>query len=228
MVRRDVVRFAGAGANGGSFSPGGLVLKGVDKVLASRYEACQDFAAAQRASNPAASPRSIADLAVTRATKELTTIGAATGATAAVPGAGTAAALAMVAVDITASGARIAEMIMRVGAAYNEPLDEMEQRRAAVLTILLAGAGGAKAVERLAGEVGKGLGKKSLARISGQQLSVINRALGRTIVTKYGTQRGAITLGRAIPFGIGSAIGGGGNFLLARSTGKAAIAFFQD
>lgn len=43
-----------------------------------------------------------------------------------------------------------------------------------------------------------------------------------------GSRRGAITLGRAIPFGIGGVIGGGGNYLPAKGVGKAAIAFFQD
>ncbi|MFN0029914.1 MAG: hypothetical protein ACKV2O_22390 [Acidimicrobiales bacterium] len=98
----------------------------------------------------------------------------------------------------------------------------------AVLVILLGGAGGAGAVEKLAAEMGKGLGKKSMSKITGAQLRVINRALGRTIVTKYGTQRGAITLGRVIPFGIGGVIGGGGNYLLGKGTGKAAIKYFED
>jgi hypothetical protein len=52
-------------------------------------------------------------------------------------------------------------------------------------------------------------------------------AVGRTSITKYGTKRGAIALGRAFPFGIGAAIGGGANYLWARALVNRANSFFK-
>lgn len=54
----------------------------------------------------------------------------------------------------------------------------------------------------------------------------LNRALGRTIVTKYGTRRGAIGFGRALPLGIGAVIGGTANYALVRAIGRQADSFF--
>ncbi|MDP1792789.1 MAG: hypothetical protein Q8K63_01520, partial [Acidimicrobiales bacterium] len=54
----------------------------------------------------------------------------------------------------------------------------------------------------------------------------VNGKLGRTIVTKYGTRRGAVALGRVLPFGIGAAIGGAANYGLIRVIGRQADAFF--
>ena len=47
-------------------------------------------------------------------------------------------------------------------------------------------------------------------------------------MTKYGTKRGAVALGRALPFGIGAAIGGGANYAFARAIAGHADRFFRD
>lgn len=73
---------------------------------------------------------------------------------------------------------------------------------------------------------GKGLGEKLTRRISTGALMRINRAVGRTIVTKYGTKRGAVALGRVLPFGIGAVIGGTANFAAARIIASQADRFF--
>jgi hypothetical protein len=220
----DAARTAGTAVR----APGRLVLEAVDEVLEKRYEASLEWVVEQRGKRPGASQREVALLAIRQVEKEVTAIGAAVGGAAAVPGTGTGAALAAIAVDITATTARLAEMVLRVAAAYGHALTSLEERRAAVLVIFVGGAGGAGSVEKLAGELGKGLSKKALSRISGQQLRALNKALGRTIITKYGVKRGAITPGRVLPFGIGAAIGGGGNLLVARAIGRYALRFFDD
>lgn len=54
-------------------------------------------------------------------------------------------------------------------------------------------------------------------------LQRINTKVGFTLITKYGTKRGGIALGRLIPFGVGAAIGGGFNYTTMKSFKKAAI-----
>jgi len=103
----------------------------------------------------------------------------------------------------------------------------VEERRAWVLAVLAWGEGAATGFKKLAGELGKGLGGKAVSKIPTTALRSINKALGITIVTKYGTKRGAIALGRALPFGIGAVIGATANYLGVRAVGRHADNFFK-
>lgn len=47
-------------------------------------------------------------------------------------------------------------------------------------------------------------------------LQKINKKVGTTILTKYGTKRGGIALGKLIPFGVGAAVGGGFNYFVMK------------
>jgi hypothetical protein len=48
----------------------------------------------------------------------------------------------------------------------------------------------------------------------------INRTLGANFVTKYGTKRGIIAIGKVAPFGFGLVIGAGGSLALQREDGS--------
>jgi len=76
----------------------------------------------------------------------------------------------------------------------------------------------------------RGTSKVAIAqfkRVPGEVFKRINRRVGTTIVTKYGTKRGGIAIGRLIPFGIGALVGG--FFNLATMTGfkHAAINYYR-
>lgn len=55
----------------------------------------------------------------------------------------------------------------------------------------------------------------------------INRKVGTTIVTKYGTKRGGISVGRLIPFGVGALVGGGFNLATMKGFKAAAIRYYE-
>ena len=55
----------------------------------------------------------------------------------------------------------------------------------------------------------------------------INSRVGATIITKYGTKRGGIALGRLVPFGVGVIVGGGFNLVTMRMFKKAAISYYK-
>jgi hypothetical protein len=63
-------------------------------------------------------------------------------------------------------------------------------------------------------------------RVSGAVFTRINQKLGTTVFTKWGTKRGGIALGRLIPIGVGTAVGGGMNYLAARSFGAACLKYY--
>jgi hypothetical protein len=55
----------------------------------------------------------------------------------------------------------------------------------------------------------------------------INRKVGTTIVTKYGTKRGGIAVGRLIPCGVGAVVGGGFNLATMKAFKKSAITYYK-
>jgi len=63
--------------------------------------------------------------------------------------------------------------------------------------------------------------------VSGKILQKINQKVGFTLLTKYGTKRGGITLGKLIPFGIGVAIAGTFNYVTMNNFKKSAIEYFK-
>jgi hypothetical protein len=55
----------------------------------------------------------------------------------------------------------------------------------------------------------------------------INKRVGTTILTKYGTKRGGMAVGRAIPFGVGVIVGGGFNLATMKGFKRIAIKYFK-
>lgn len=201
---------------------GEIVLAAVDKAVDLRWEPARRNAA----STSGTIDERVAQLRRTFA-RELATVGAATGGIAAVPAAGTGTALATGAAELGWFTTRSADLILAIAAVHGHTEPSVEERRMWLLSVLAFGYGAATTVTRLAGEMGKGLGKRATTRIPAETLKSINRAIGRTIVTKYGTKRGVVALGTALPFGIGAAIGGGANYALTRGIARHADSFFR-
>ena len=61
----------------------------------------------------------------------------------------------------------------------------------------------------------------------GKLLQVINRKVGTTVLTKYGTKRGGVALGKLIPFGVGVLIGGGFNYLTMKNFKRRTVDYFS-
>lgn len=84
-----------------------------------------------------------------------------------------------------------------------------------------------------AADAGKRVGTKVAVkqfnqRVSGDVFKRINQKLGTTVVTKWGTKRGGVAVGRLIPLGVGAAVGGGANYLAVRSFGAACMKFYNE
>jgi hypothetical protein len=48
------------------------------------------------------------------------------------------------------------------------------------------------------------------------KINAVNKVLGRHFVTKYGTKKGILVVGKVVPFGIGAVIGGTANGLFSQ------------
>ena len=201
---------------------GDLLLEAVDKGVNTRWEPARERAAKAAG---ATLPARVAEVRKMFA-QELGLVGAGTGGAGAVPGVGTAAVLATAAGDIAWTTVRLADLVLTIAHLHGHDKADVEERRMWVLAVLAGGATATRFAEKLATEAGKGLGAKATAAVSTQMIQQFNRAMGRTIVTKYGTKRGAVALGKALPFGIGALIGGGFNYGTVRVVSRTADRFF--
>jgi hypothetical protein len=58
-------------------------------------------------------------------------------------------------------------------------------------------------------------------------LKAINKKVGTTVLTKYGTKRGGVALGKLIPFGVGVVVGGGFNYLTMKAFKSHALRYYS-
>ena len=199
------------------------VLTAVDQAVTTRWETAQ-----RRAADAAGETVEDRVKSVTRSfARELTALGAAGGAASAAPGVGTVGAVATTAAEFTWFTLRVSDLILTIAVLHGHHRASVEERRAWILSILAFGDTANRGFAKVAQEAGKGLGKKAVNAIPTKSLQAINRALGRTVVTKYGTKRGAVALGRLFPFGIGAALGGGFNYVTVRALARQSDRFFR-
>lgn len=166
------------------------------------------------------------DALTTSIKKELGFAGAAAGGAAAVPGVGLATTSAAFAVELGWTTLRLADLIMTIAAIHGHDRATIDERRLWVLSILTYRDGAASVVTQLADDLADPRnGARSISRRSLQRMNAI---MGRTIVSKYGARRGVAALGRAVPFGVGAALGYGINTRTVTTTARHAHAFFTN
>jgi hypothetical protein len=176
-----------------------------------------------------------ADLArreISAITKKLTAAGVVAALPGAVPGLGTAAQVVATGGSISAETYMIlrnlAMMQFVVAGLYGHDVFAPDRKEeTAIIFGLQTG------VIQPAKEAGTRLGTKIAIKqfnqhVSGAVFRKVNQKISTTVVTKWGTKRGGIAVGRLIPFGVGSAVGGGMNYASARGFGRAVMTYYDD
>lgn len=198
------------------------VVRGVDKVLAVQRPLVLAHIRSIRLRHPDDSPAELIHRLEKRYITAVTAGGAGVGAAAVVPGIGTGASLALAGVEtfgFIESTALFAQSVAEVhGIAVNDP----DRARALVLALMLGGPG-VDLVRQLS-KTATG-GKLTLNKHWGDLIttslptssvaSLVDK-LKPMFLRQLATRGGASVLGKAAPFGIGAAIGGLGNNLMAR------------
>lgn len=179
-----------------------------------------------RQSNPHRSDAQLLKKLDAAFTSAVVSSGAATGAVAAAPGVGTAIGIVAATSDASWFLTAASAYVLSVAELRGIKIEDFEHQRVLVLMVL-AGGGGSSFFSKAAGRTGPHLGKVVTNAVPLTTLRSINKVLGPNFVTKYGTQRGIITLGKVAPFGVGFVIGAGGNMLMARSVIKTTKAMFD-
>lgn len=197
-------------------------IRALDRVLAIQRPVVVAHLRSIRRRHPDASPDAIVRMLERRYLAAVTTGGAAVGATAVVPGITTGVTLALSGVETVGFLESTALFAQSVAEVHGIPVENPDRARALVLTLML-GSEGTELIAQLAGQAsGKASGRpaywgelvtKTLPRAAVGPL--VDR-LKSLFVRQFTAKAGASWVGKALPFGIGAAVGGAGNHILAR------------
>ncbi|MFJ6652080.1 hypothetical protein ACIQLJ_04685 [Microbacterium sp. NPDC091313] len=199
-----------------------LAIRALDRVLAVQRPVVLAHLRSIRLRHPAATTAEIVRVLERRYLAAVATGGAAVGATAVVPGIGTGVTLALSGVETLGFLEATSLFAQSIAEVHGVAVDDPDRARALVLTLML-GKEGVDLLAQLAGQAaGRGpnrsgywgdLVTKTLPRAAVGPL--VDR-LKSTFVRQFAARGGASWLGKALPFGIGAAVGGAGNHILGR------------
>lgn len=168
-----------------------------------------------RERHPGESPAQIVERLEKQYLLAVTGSGAAVGATAAVPGIGTLAALGAISAETAFFMEASALFTLAEAYVHGIEPEDKETRRALVLAVVLGDTGMA-IVQKGLGTSSKNWAGMVANKVPG--LSSINNKLLQQFIKRYITKRAALMAGKILPAGIGAAIGGAGNRALGRIT----------
>jgi len=199
-----------------------LLVRMLDRALSIQRPVVVAHLRSIRLRHPDATTAEIARMLERRYLAAVTSGGAAVGATAVVPGIGTGVTLALSGVETAGFLEATALFAQSMSELHGIPVDNPDRARALVLTLML-GKEGVDLVGQLARQVsGQGVTRdkywgelvtKTLPRASVGPL--VDR-LKSSFVRQFAAKGGASVVGKALPFGIGAAVGGAGNNILGR------------
>lgn len=169
-----------------------------------------------RRANPAATPAQVIEVLERQYRRTVTGLGAASGAAAAGPGITTGLGLATAPGEIALFLEATALFAHAVAEIHGVHVDDPERKRTLVLAVALGDAG-VKLAEKSAGK------RQDWTRQLGHGMPLdkvrdLNAKLGERFLTRYSRKQGLLVLGRAVPLGVGAAVGAAGNAALAASS----------
>ncbi|MDO8147511.1 hypothetical protein Q6350_03615 [Isoptericola sp. b515] len=194
-----------------------MLLAGLDRAVQIGRPAILSHVRGTVRRAPDADPEKVIKLLGRQFTAAVCASGAAAGGAAAAPAVGLPAGLALAVADAGTFTTVATTYVLAVAEVHGIPTEDVVRRRTLLLGILL-GDSANPAINKVAGKVGGHWGKKVVEGVPLQALKNVNKVLGHNFVTKYGTKQGILVLGKSVPFGIGAAIGAGGNAAFAQFT----------
>lgn len=168
------------------------------------------------AENPGISRADAIEMLERKLVQQTAGTGAAVGAAATLPGVGTLTALGASVGDSVAFLALSCSHVYAVMKVMEIELPDEEHERALVQSILLGGSA-SPVVKEVEDKTGETWGHFLLEKKSVEVMKQVNLFLARQFAVRFGTRYGVFTLGKMVPLGVGAALGGGANYILARS-----------
>ncbi len=193
-------------------SPTGWV-KMLDRVLSVQRPVVVAHVRALRRRHPRSSPAEIIQILEREYLAAVTTGGAAVGASAVIPGVGMAAALGLSGVETVGFLETTALFAQSVTEVHGIALDDPERARMLVMAMIL-GAPGTQLINQLAGQIAGGQvrtafwGEMVTSSLPKQVVNGIGGQVRDQFIKRFAARQGTTIVGRALPFGIGAAVGG--------------------
>ena len=199
-----------------------LTVRALDRVLAIQRPVVLAHLRSIRLRHPNATPAELLRILERRYLAGVTAGGAAVGATAVVPGVGTGVTLALSGAETVGFVEATTLFAQSVAEVHGIAVSDPDRARALVLTMML-GKEGVDLLAQFAGEVtGRGTSRagywgemvtKTLPRAA---VGPVVDRLKSVFVRQFAARAGASWVGKALPFGVGAAVGGAGNNILGR------------
>ena len=216
---------AGA-APGDSRSPASS--RAVDRLLSVQRPAVVAHLRSIRLRHPDATTAQIASMLERRYLTAVTTGGAAVGATAVIPGIGTATTLALSGVETAGFLEATALFAQSLAELHGIPVSDPDRARALVMGLMLGDEGADLVGQFTRQAAGRGGGRRAYwgelvtSSLPRTAVGPVLDRLSSAFLRRFAAAGGASLIGKALPFGIGAAIGGTGNHLLGRRVVSAA------
>ncbi|GAA1511953.1 hypothetical protein BJ978_003024 [Agromyces terreus] len=196
--------------------------RGIDAVLSIQRPIVVAHIRSIRRRVPDASTERLVRILERRYLAAVTTGGAAVGATAVIPGIGTGMTLALSGIETAGFLEATALFAQSVAEVHGIAIDNPDRARALVMTLML-GREGVDLVRQFAGQAsGGGIAREAYwgeLITNGLPRALVGPVADRlrsSFIKQFAVKGGAGIVGKALPFGIGAAIGGTGNHLLGR------------
>jgi hypothetical protein len=208
--------------------------RGIDTVLAIQRPVVLAHLRSIRRRAPDATPDRLVRILEQRYLAAVTTGGAAVGATAVIPGIGTGVTLALSGVETAGFLEATALFAQSVAEVHGIPIENPERARALVMTLML-GKEGSDLVRQFAGQAtGTGIARNAYwgelitNTLPKAVMGTVVDRLRHVFIKQFAVRGGVGWLGKALPFGVGAAIGGIGNHVLGRRVlAQSRLAFGQ-
>lgn len=171
-----------------------------------------------RRKNPEATPEQLVRLLEKEYLLVVQSAGGAVGASAAAPAVGTGVAMALTVSDVATFFGASAAFALAVASVHGIEVEDVERRRALLLTTIL-GDDGTKIVAEGAELTSVSVARALLTRMPMATVRKVNTTMTRRLVRTQLTKQTGLAVGRLIPFGVGLVVGVAG----ARSLGKTVI-----
>lgn len=200
--------------------PAGWV-KMLDRVLSVQRPVVVAHVRALRRRHPDSTPAEIIQILERQYLTAVTTGGAAVGASAVIPGVGMAAALGLSGAETVGFLETTALFAQSVTEVHGIALDDPERARMLVMAMIL-GTPGTQLINQLAGQIAGGQvrtafwGEMVTSSLPKQVVNGIGGQVRDQFIKRFAARQGTTIVGRALPFGIGAAVGGLGNHALGR------------
>lgn len=199
-----------------------MAAKAISKLLSVQRPIVLAYVRSVRRRHPHATPAQMADILADHYKNLVTGGGAATGATAVIPGLGTGAALGVAAIETGAFLEGSALYAQSIAELHNLPVEDPARANALIMGLML-GNDGKDMVKKVAAQAqGEDVPRRDAAwgamitkQIPTQMVDMLTKQMRKAIFKRYARKSAGSLIGRILPFGIGAVVGAAVNRKMA-------------